>query len=608
MQLETSFISILRTKEFRERFQQYRKFLRFLYPYRWQVLISLLCTTLLALLTVVNPLLAKVTIDVAFATRSLSLFLIIILIGLGVLLVTLLLQFLEGYLNARLDQKIHFDLSRYFYGHLLSMPVGFVETRHVGDIIYRATTDVRNVCTMILGTFPTFLLASLKLVFFLTITLWLNWKLALFAVASFPLLFINTFIFSEKVKEYQGHAQKAGSLLVGAVHDDTSGFKLIKAFAKVKRQRKRYVSLLGNATRFTFTTNLYKIFAGGMGGLLGSLWSLALSFYAGYMVIQGELTIGALVAIGMYLGYLQGPINAFASIYQSIMVGAVSAGRLEEYLQVPAEKAILEESPRVIRTKRDEKILAGSVAFEGIDFSYHPSQPVLCNCSFQVKPGMNVALVGPSGVGKTTVTKLLARFYDPQRGRILIDGRDLRTLSLEGYRRQLGMVPQEPMLFNGTVADNILFGSGNGLKPAQMDELVERLGMEEVLALLPQGLHTQVGPGGQFISGGQGQIVAIARSLIRDPAILILDEAVSLLDIATEELVAKMLRRLRQGRTTFVIAHKLRTVQECDSIFVFQTGQIVQAGSHKELVRQPGLYRSMYKAQFRNWSEVSPRL
>jgi len=605
MKLAADFIAL---PEFRKRYHHYRKFLRFLSPYRWQVLISLVCTACVALLSAVTPLLAKVTIDVAFADRNVSLFLMITGVGLGILLVTIFFQFLEGYLNARVDQLLHFDLSRHFYSHLLSMPVGFVENRPVGDIIYRSSTDVHNVSTMILSTFPNFLLSTLKLILSLTITLCIHFKLALLALASFPILLINTVIFSEKIKQYQTHAQTAGSQLVSTVHDDANGFKLIKGFGKAGQQRRHYVGVLSDAIRLTFTTNIYKLFSGGVGGLLGALWGILLSVYAGFLVIGGELTVGELVAIGLYLGYLQDPIRRYAGIYQSIVIGSVSAERLEEYLQVPPESKIL-QGVSAARSP-DEKLtpLQGRVEFKGVCFSYVPSQPVLSDCNFEVRAGANIALVGPSGVGKTTITKLLARFYDPQQGQILIDGRDLRSFPLEKYRGQLGLVTQEPILFTGTVESNIRFGYTDGIGSERFDEVVRRLGIGGIFEAFPQGLDTEVGPGGQFLSGGQRQIVAIGRALIRDPAILILDEAVSFLDIATEEYIVRMFNRLRQGRTTFVIAHKLKTIKECDCVFVLQGGGVVQVGEHRTLIRQPGLYRDMYRAQFRDWAEISPKM
>jgi ABC-type multidrug transport system fused ATPase/permease subunit len=595
------------TKELKKRFQVYFKYLRLLSPYRIQFAISLCSTIVLAFLSMVNPLLAKLTIDVAFVGRNVSLFFLIIAIALGVFLVTMSFQVMENYLNARLDALVRYDLSRSFYKHLLSLPIGFLESRPAGDIIYRASTDVANVANMVLTTFPTFLLSSLKILLFLSITFWLNWKLTVFAIVSFPLLFLNNFLFSERIKTYQGHAQQAGSRVLQAVSEDISGAKLIRSFGKVKSQMRRYLGFLNASTRLALTTNFYKLFAGASATLVASLWSIALSCYAGLMVMSGEITLGALIAVGMYLAYLQNPFNRLMAIYQSIMTGYVSASRLEEYLQVPNEAAVLPSPQPTSRAKSADSLIQGTVEFKNVHFAYHPGKAVLQDCSFRVESGMNVGLVGPSGVGKTTVTKLLARFYDTQQGKILIDNKDLRSFPLDDYRKQLGMVLQSPYLFLGTVDDNIRFGSSNGGQWPAMKDMIRRSVIGDILESLPQGLNTPVGPGGEYLSGGQKQIVAIARALVRNPSLLILDEAVSFLDIATEEMIVDLLRELKKDRTTFIIAHRLSTIRECDMILVLYKGNVVESGKHKDLISKPGLYRNMYRAQFRNWTEVLPK-
>jgi subfamily B ATP-binding cassette protein MsbA len=601
-------LSSLPTKrELKDRFRLYCRTLRFLTPYRWQVGISLVSTVSLAFLTVVNPVLAKLTIDVAFATRDYSLFLMIIGVAVGVMVITVLFQFIQNYLNARLDSLVRYDLNRHFYRHVLSLPLGFVEARPVGDITYRATADVNNVAGMVLTSLPTFLLSGLKVILFLSITLWLHWKLTLFSLLSFPLLFANNFLFTERIRSWQQNAQRAGSILLQAVNEDVIGLKLLKGFGKVRWELRRYVGFLNTATRLAFTTNMYKLLAGGTGSVLSALWYIALNCYAGYMVIRGELTLGALVAVAMYLAYLQEPLNRLMGIYQSTMIGLVSAGRLEEYLEVPREDVLLPSPSAPRGGTRGLRRFNGHVAFQGVHFAYLPGRPVLSDCSFRVEPGMTVGLVGPSGVGKTTVTKLLARFFDPQQGEVMLDGRDVRSIPLEGYRKQLGMVLQQPILFSGTVTDNILLGSAYGGNHRSMMPFIDHTVLGDILGRLPKGLETPVGPGGEFLSGGQKQIVAIARALIRDPALLILDEAVSFLDVETEELVVDLLKTLRKGRTTFVIAHRLSTIRDCDIIFVMANGQVAEAGSHRDLLKGNGFYRSMYRAQFRDWAEVVPK-
>jgi len=585
------------------RLRQYRRFLRFLRP-QWPVFaVGLTCTALIGVLTLINPILAKFTIDVAFPRRDLALFLQIVALSAGIVGIMLLLQFLEGAINIRLDQRLAFDLRRHFFDRLYRLRVGTVRARPVGDLLYRAGTDLDNVRRMILGTLPNLLLSTTKLVLLLIITLWIHWKLTLLSLASFPLLYANTIFFAERIQRLRTRGQQAGAATVAFTQEGLAGFPLLKAFGRERTTVRRFSRLAANLSRVNVAAGYTRLLAGGLGGVLTAIWSLGVGLYAGILVIRGEITIGEIVAVGMLLFHLQDPLNRFGEIYQTIVVGLVSAGRVEELWSEPGEaesitpSAVVVEAPGPIR---------GELELRGVDFGYLPGQRVLRDVNLHIAAGSHVALVGPPGAGKSTLMYLLARFYDPDRGEVLLDQRDLKVRDLRAYRSHLAMVLQQPVLFSGTIADNIALGLPVGARPTDLAEVVSRLSIDRLLAAFGLDMSRPVGEGGGSLSGGQRQAVALARALVREPSVLLLDEPTSFLDVDTEKAVTSLLDQVGQGRTSVTIAHRFATLKSADHIVVLDGGSIVQQGSHEELIAAGGFYQRMYQAQFTEWSEVQP--
>ena len=492
----------------------------------------------------------------------------------------------------KLQNAIVFRFRNLLYHRIQKLSLSYFEKEKRGPIVSRVMQDVMD-CNQIITTgFTTIIRALITLVATFLILIRLDWKLTL--ISMIPMPFIAVLIHRYKERAIAGFRQqkKKRAEVLSILQENIYGIKEIKTFTQESHEMKKFSQKGRNF--FKIQMHIGKLAATYQPLIIfiSSIGTIIILWYGGFQVIQGSLTVGTMVAFISYIGVLYSPleqINQVNTIFQSAQA---SAERIFEVLDMAPE--VEDKKNAVILSRK----LKGDVAFVNVGFGYREGEDVLKEISFEAKAGETVAIVGPSGSGKTTLISLIPRFYDISRGDILVDGRNIKDYQLTYLRRQIGIVLQEPFLFNGTVADNISFGKMD----ASMDEIVEVAKAARVHAFiegLPEGYETEVGEQGNQLSGGQKQRVAIARALLKNPPILILDEATSAVDTDTEKLIQEALEKLMEGRTSFVIAHRLSTIRNADKIIVLKDGRIEETGTHRDLLEKGGLYFHLYQVQFR---------
>ena len=478
------------------------------------------------------------------------------------------------------------------YDHLQKLSLRFYQDKQTGQLMSRIVYDTANLENLSAHALPD-LLSNIVLFAGVTIVVFtLNPRLALYTLIPMPLLLAGVFRFARKIRPALRKAQSALGELNALVQDNLSGIKEIQVFTQEEKESQRVRDSAFGFTRgilsalkktavyhpgFEFITALGTV----MVILLGSR----------LIVIDHTLSSETLVAFLLYLGMFYGPVTTIGRIVEEVETSLAGAVRVFEILDTEPDVKDAPQAKPLVKPR-------GRIEFDAVSFAYRPDVPVLEEISFRVEPGSSLALVGPTGVGKTTIASLIPRFYDPTAGRVLVDGRDLREVSIESLRRRISLVLQDVFLFNGTVADNILYGTP-GATEAAMRKAAALAQADRFIMELPEGYETKIGERGVKLSGGQKQRLAIARAILRDTPILILDEATSAVDSETEAEIQAALRALAKGRTTVVIAHRLSTVREADQILVLNDGQITELGKHTELLKQGGLYSRLYRTQFR---------
>ncbi|MCF4967416.1 ABC transporter ATP-binding protein [Nostoc sp. CMAA1605] len=486
--------------------------------------------------------------------------------------------------------RVAFHLRKQIYAHLQTLDLSYFETAKAGDLSYRLTEDIDRIGEVVNKLFHDFLPCVLQLIAIPIYMIYLNWQLTLATVIIAPLMGILIGWFGERLRKYSLKSQNRVSDLSAILTEVFSGIRLVRAFAAEKYEITRFSREAERSFQAKYSAERLKAVQIPIIGFLEALSALSLILVGTWQIQQRNLTVAEFFSYLAAAGLLIDPIGHVTNNYNEFKQGEASVDRIFELMAI---QPTVTEKPKAINLPP----VQGKVEYRQITFAYKPGEPVLKDISLLAMPGEAIALVGASGAGKTTFVNLLPRFYDPTTGEILIDGIDIRDVSLESLRRQIGIVPQETIMFSGTVAQNIAFGQDiydlDAVKAA-----AKIANAHQFITQLPEGYETWVGERGVNLSGGQRQRIAIARAVLLNPQILILDEATSALDSESEALVQEALERLMQQRTVFIIAHRLSTVRKCDRILVLERGQIVESGTHEELLALERRYAKFYTQQF----------
>ena len=566
--------------------KEFHKILKYAKPYTKSLIFAFLCLALTSLINLVLPLIVRNMINAVIVLKNnevldgLAWDLIIIIGFQAAFAVT------HNYIFGFVGHRMTTDFRIEFFSHIQSLSLRFFQERRVGEILSRMSNDISVIQNALVAIPVALLRQSITLLGAMAIILYLNWKLTGLILLILPPLMIFARVFGRRLKTISEKLQDQVAQAVVVLEEVMSSIKIVKSFTREPYERNRFQEKI--ETAFERAVDKLKIssFFGPFILGLTFLVSTLLIWYGGYQVMQGATTPGELAAFFLYALIIAGPIGTFVRLYTQIQEARGAIQRVYEILDT---QPIIQNPENPVPLEN----ITGSIQFENVFFGYQDTPQVIHDASFDVLPGQTVALVGPSGAGKSTIIKLLFRFFDPNSGVIRLDGHDIRTLDRKSFLSQIALVPQETLLFGGTVRENILYGKLDATE-SELEEAAQKANAHEFITNMEKGYDTIVGEKGTKLSGGERQRIAIARAILKDPKILVLDEATSSLDNRSEFLIQEALETFMAHRTTFIVAHRLSTIHKADKIIVLDKGGIVETGQHEDLMNHKGLYHTLY--------------
>ena len=575
----------------------YKRILSYIKPYVHILFLALLCTMLAAGGNLYLPWIFRDMIDKVLNAKDyymlnmISASIVVIFFLRGVFL------YGQNYLMSYVGQHVIIDIRSEVFRKLQRLSMSFYDKNKTGTIMSYVTNDVSALQGAMVDNTIELVTESIILVGSVCAMTYLDWKLTLFTILTFPVVLYFMNFFGKKIRRSGGMIQEATAEITSVLQETVSSARVVKSFVREQYEIDRFLreneaNLRANLKNAKYMATLTPTIE-----FVAALGVTMILWFGGNNVIEGETTAGSLVAFLAYAVNISNPIKRITRTTGNIQRALAAAQRVFGVLDLPEEVKDLPDA-------RELPAVTGSVRFEHVTFSYNEGDEILHNLSFEVKPGQAVGLVGPSGAGKSTVASLLPRFYDCDSGTIRIDETDIKHVTLDSLRNQVGIVPQETILFNGSVYDNILYGRLDATKE-EIEAAAKAANAHDFIMELPEGYNTMLGDRGVNISGGQRQRIAIARAILKDPRILVLDEATSALDTESERVVQEALNRLMVGRTSIIIAHRLSTIKNADRIIVLDKGKVAEAGTHEELMAKNGLYAHLYQIQYRTNEEES---
>jgi ATP-binding cassette subfamily B multidrug efflux pump len=569
--------------------QVLRRLLAYVQPYRGVFIGLIALTVAAAVLGTVRPALIQRMIDVDISTNDWAglnrstVWLLVLLV------VNTLVSYLQTYYGGWLGQYIVRDIRTDLYKHLLSLKLSFFDRTPIGVLVTRNISDVETLADVFSEGLAAMVGDLLQIVFLMIFMFYTNWQLALISLSVIPPLLFSTYVFKEKVKGSFQEVRNAVAKLNSFVQEHLTGMNIVQIFNNQEREYRKFEAINQEHTKANIKSVLYYSIYFPVAEVLGAIGVGLLVWYAAQGQIAGSISKGELIAFIMYNSLFFRPIRQIADRFNTLQLGLVSTERLLKLL----------DNKDLIATSGTQPVpqLQGDVQFDHVSFAYNEPEWVLKDISFHVKPGQTIAFVGATGAGKTSIINLLSRFYDIQKGRILVDGQDLREYDLSQLRRQIGVVLQDVFLFAGSIRDNITLGNRE-ISDAKIWEAAGLVGAQRFIERLPGGLDYPVMERGATLSVGQRQLISFVRALVYEPRVIVLDEATSSVDSETEELIQEAIDKLMEGRTALVIAHRLSTIQKADRIIVLDRGEIKETGTHDELLRQNGYYAQLYRMQY----------